>query len=132
MQKILIIVSFYLLIYSCDTSGDCLFYTKQQNCNIVVTDNINKSSHWVSARLKFKGIDLTMDKEVLYKSKTRDWGALSDFINIGDTVAKNEGEAIMYVYKKDSIVKMDLRNICKEDFDLRKGVYTFTLRDTIN
>ena len=131
-RNLLFALFFFILIVSCDTSGDCLFYTKQQNCNIVVTDNINKSSHWVSARLKFKGIDLTTGKEVLYKSKTRDWRALSDYINIRDTVVKNEGEAVMYVYKKDSIVIMNLSEICKEDFDLRKNVYTFILRDSIS
>lgn len=121
------------LFFSCNNSGNCSSaYFKQQNCNIVVTDNINKSSHWVSADLKFKGIDPATAKEVMYKSKTRVWGPLSDYINIGDTVVKNEGEAIMYVYKKDSIVIMNLSKICKEDFDLRKDVYTFILRDTIN
>ncbi|MFA7448885.1 MAG: hypothetical protein WCY77_10645 [Weeksellaceae bacterium] len=132
-KSLLIILSYFIFSYSCDTGNGCSnVYNKQQNCNVVVTYNINKSSHWVSAKLKFKGIDLTTNEEILYKSKTRDWGALSDYINIGDTVVKNEGEIIMYVYKKDSIVKMNLSKICKEDFDLRKDVYTFILRDTIN
>lgn len=121
------------MIYSCNPIENCSgAYNKSQSCNIIVTDNINKSSHWISADLKLKGINLINGEDVLYKSKTRDWGALSDYINIGDTVVKNEGEAIMYVYKKDSIVKMDLSDICKEDFDLRKDAYTFILRDTIN
>ena len=129
-RNLLFVLFFCILSASCNTNGDCLFYTKQQNCNIVVTDNINKSSHWVSARLKLTGKDLITGKEVLYKSKTRDWGALSDYINIGDTVVKNEGEVIMYVYKKDSIVEMNLSRICKKDFNLYKDAYTFILRDS--
>jgi hypothetical protein len=131
-KEIFLSIILVLVFFSCDNSENCSnVYNKQQNCNVVVTDNINKSSHWVSAKLKFKGIDLTTNEEILYKSKTRDWGALSDYINIGDTVVKNEGEIIMYVYKKDSIVIMNLSKICKEGFDLRKDVYTFILRDTI-
>lgn len=130
-RNLLFALFFCILSASCDTSGDCSFYAKQQKCNIVVTDNINKSSHWVSARLKLTGIDLITGKEVLYKSKTRDWGQLSDYINIGDTVVKNEGEAIMYVYKKDSIVIDDLSNMCNPDFDWKTDEYTFILRDSI-
>ena len=37
----------------------------------------------------------------------------------------------MYVYKKDSIVIRDLSNMCDKDFDWKKDVYTFILRDTI-
>jgi hypothetical protein len=131
-KEIFLSIILVLVLFSCD-SGNCSdAYFKQQSCHIIVTDNINKSSHWGGGgRLKFKGIDLVKGEEVLYKSKTRVWRPLSDYINIGDTVVKNEGEIIMYVYKKDSIVKMNLSKICKEDFDLRKDVYTFILRDTI-
>jgi len=122
-----------LLFFSCGNSENCSSaYFKQQNCNIVVTDNIRKSSHWGIPNLRLKGIDLITEKEVLYKSKAREWGPLSDYINIGDTVVKNEGEAIMYVYKKDSIVIDDLTKICNPDFDWEKDEYTFILRDTIN
>ena len=122
-----------LLFFSCNNSENCSSaYFKQQNCNIVVTDNIRKSSHWATPNLKLKGIDLATGKEVLYKSKAREWGPLSDYINIGDTVVKNEGEAIMYVYKRDSIVVDDLSKICNPDFDWEKDEYTFILRDTIN
>ena len=123
-----------LLFFSCNNSENCSSaYFKQQNCNMVVTDNINKSSHWGgNGILKFKGIDLVIGEEVLYKSKTRVWSPLSDYINIGDTVVKNEGEAIMYVYKKDSIVIDDLSKICNPDFDWKKDEYTFILRDSIS
>src|SRR5690606_19769595 len=136
MIRILLFTLFFCILNNaCDTSGSCSVYLasdKQQSCNIVVTDNINKSSRWVSASLKFKGIDLTTGKEVLYKSKTRDWSPLYIYINIGDTVVKNEGEAIMYVYKKDSIVIRNLSNMCNTDFDWKKDVYTFILRDSIS
>ena len=131
-KEFLLSIILMLLFFSCDNSGNCSSaYFKQQSCNIIVTNNINKSSHWGGGHLKLKGIDLTTGEEVLYKSKAREWNTLSDYINIGDTVVKNEGEIIMYVYKKDSIVKMNLSKICKEGFDLRKDVYTFILRDTI-
>ncbi len=132
-KEFLLSIILMLLFFSCDNSGNCSnAYFKQQNCNIVVTDNINKSSHWGGGgHLKFKGIDLTTGEEVLYKSKAREWNPLSDYINIGDTVVKNEGEAIMYVYKRDSIVVDDLSKICNPDFDWEKDEYTFILRDTI-
>ena len=133
-RNLLFTLFFCILNNACDTSGSCSVYlasNKQQSCNIVVTDNIRKSSHWATPNLKLKGIDLATGKEVLYKSKAREWGPLSDYINIGDTVVKNEGEAIMYVYKKDSIVIRDLSNMCDKDFDWKKDVYTFILRDTI-
>lgn len=120
-----------IVFFSCDNSGNCsvsLQLAKKQSCNIIVTDNINKSSSWAIAGLKFKGINLTNGEEVLYKSDAREWNPLSDYINIGDTVVKNEGEAIMYVYKKDSIVTRNLSNICNVDFDWEKDVYTFILR----
>ena len=134
MKRNLIVILFFCVFNnSCDTSGSCSTYlAKQQNCNIVVTDNINKSSHWISADLKLKGIDLITGEEVLYKSKAREWAPLSDYINIGDTVVKIEGEAVMYVYKKDSIIIRNLSNMCKKNFDWKKDVYTFILRDTIN
>lgn len=125
-----------IVFFSCDNSGNysvSLRLAKEQNCNIIVTDNINKSSHWGGGgHLKLKGIDLITREEVLYKSNAREWNPLSDYINIGDTVVKNEGEAIMYVYKKDSIVIKNLSNMCKKDFDWKKDVYTFILRDSIS
>lgn len=46
---------------------------------MVVTDNINKSSHWGGdGILKIKGIDIATGKEILYKSKTREWNTLSN------------------------------------------------------
>ena len=123
-----------LVFFSCDNSGNCsvsLQLAKEQSCNIIVTDNINKSSSWAIAGLNFKGIDLTNGEEVLYKSNAREWNPLSDYINVGDTVVKNEGEAVIYVYKKDSIVIRNLNNICNADFDWKKDVYTFILRDSI-
>ena len=133
-KEFLLSIILMIVFFSCDNSGNCsvsLQLAKEQSCNIVVTDNINKSSHWATPNLKLKGIDLATGKEVLYKSKAREWNPLSDYINIGDTVVKNEGEAIMYVYKKDSIVIRNLSNMCKKDFDWKKDVYTFILRDTI-
>lgn len=133
-KEFLLSIISMLLFFSCDNSGNCsVVMNKRQSCNIVVTDNIGKSSHWGGGGLlKFKGIDLTTGEVVLYKSKTREWRPLSDYINIGDTVVKNEGEAMMYVYKKDSIVIRNLNNICNADFDWKKDVYTFILRDSIS
>lgn len=134
-KEFLLSIILMLLFFSCDNSGNCsvnLQLAKEQSCNIVVTDNINRSSHWGgNGILQFKGIDLITAEKVLYKSKIREWKVLSDYINIGDTVVKNEGEAVMYVYKKDSIVIRNLNNICNADFDWKKDVYTFILRDTI-
>ena len=122
-----------LLFFSCDNLGNCsvsLQLAKEQSCNIIVTDN--KAPIWGGdGTLRFRGIDLNSREQVLYKSKSRGWRPLSDYINIGDTVVKNEGEAIMYVYKKDSIVIRNLSNMCNTDFDWKKDVYTFILRDTI-
>lgn len=134
MKKILfLILSLNLLYTSCNKSNNCsviLNIDKKQSCNIVVTDN--KAPIWGGdGTLRFRGIDLNSREQVLYKSKSRGWRPLSDYINIGDTVVKNEGEAIMYVYKKDSIVIRNLSNMCKKDFDWKKDVYTFILRDTI-
>lgn len=134
-KEFLLSIILILLFFSCDNLGNCsvsLRLAKEQSCNIIVTDNINKSSHWGGGHLKLKGIDLITREEVLYKSNAREWNPLSDYINIGDTVVKNEGEAIMYVYKKDSIVIRNLSNMCNTDFDWKKDVYTFILRDSIS
>lgn len=133
MKKTINSLLIMFLFFACNNSGNCSSaYFKQQNCNIVVTDNIRKSTHWATPNLRLKGIDLTTGRKVFYKSIAREWGPLSDYINIGDTVVKNEGEAIMYVYKKDSIVIDDLTKICNPDFDWEKDEYTFISRDTIN
>ena len=131
-------IALVLILFSCDNSNQnacfgSLSLIKEQKCNIVVDDNITKSSFWgANGYLKFKGIDIDTKKIIIYKAKGRDWSPLSDYINIGDTVIKNEGEAIMYVYKKDSIVIRNLSNMCKKDFDWKKDVYTFILRDSIS
>lgn len=131
-----IFLSIMSMFYSCDNSSNCsvsLQLAKEQSCNIIVSNNINKNSHWGGGgMLKFKGIDIASREEVLYKSKTRSWTPLSDYINIGDTVVKMEGEEIMYVLKKDSIVIRNLSNICDTDFDWRTDAYTFILRDSIS
>lgn len=124
-----------LTLLSCNNSNQDFCFgnlelSKEQKCNIIVSDNINKSSHWGGGGyLKFKGIDINTGKDVVYKAKSREWSPLSEYINVGDTVVKNEGEAIMYVYKKDSIVIRDLSNMCDKDFDWEKDVYTFILRN---
>lgn len=138
MKKRLIFkTALMFLLFSCNNSSSdvcfgALKLIKEQECNIIVSDNINKSSHWGGGGyLKFKGIEISTGKEVIYKSKERSWLPLNEFVNVGDTVVKNEGEAIMYVYKRDSIVKRDLSNLCKSNFDWNKDVYTFILRDTV-
>ena len=95
---------------------------QKNNCNIVVTENLNKTPHWGYHNLKIKGKDIESQKVILFNPEPRAWRPLSDYINVGDTITKNEGEAIMYVFKKDSIVEMNLVNICKEEFDWNNSV----------
>lgn len=137
-KKLIVKITLVLVFLSCSNSNPdiCLgnlSLIREQKCNIVVEDNINKSSRWGGGGyLKFKGININTREKVVYKAKAREWIPLSEYINIGDTVVKNEGEAVMRVYKKDSIVIRNLSNMCKKDFDWAKDVYTFILRDTIN
>lgn len=131
--KFFLIAILILVFTCCESEESCAFnlrLTREQSSNIIVTDNINKSSHWGgNGLLKLRGITVDSQNEILFKSKSRGWSPLSDFINVGDTVVKKEGEAIMYVYKRDSIVKRDLSNMCDKDFDWEKDVYTFILRN---
>lgn len=119
--KKLILGLVVLFFNSCNSESGCLEaykIIKKYNCNIVVTENFHKSSHWHYHGLKIKGENIESQELTLFKTESRSWNSLSDYINEGDTLIKNEGEAIMYVYKKDSIVEMNLVGRCKDDFDL--------------
>ncbi len=132
-KNILTFILLSLLSFSCDNDAICLEQYKdlQRNkCNIVVTENITKNSSFGHNNLKIKGKDIITQRIIPFNPSPRGWNSLADYISIGDTVVKQYGEAIMYVYKKDSIVEMNLVDICDEDFDWDK-ILNITLRDSI-
>lgn len=123
--KKLILGLVVLFFNSCNSESGCLEayeIIKKYNCNIIVTKNFHKSSHWHYQGLKIKGKNIESQELTFFKTESRSWNSLSDYINEGDTLIKNEGEAIMYVYKKDSIVEMNLIGRCKDDFDWSNAI----------
>lgn len=113
----MIVLFFYT---SCDNKKICLEqykYLQQDSCNIVVTENITKNSSIGINSLKIKGIDVITQKEIIFETSPRTWNALAEYISVGDTVVKKSDEAIMYVFKTESIVEMNEVGICNEDFD---------------
>ena len=114
------IILIIFLLLSCDDKAICLDQYKElqrNQCNIVVTKNITRTSKFAHNNLKLEGKKIENHQVILFDPSPRAWNSLSDYISIGDTVLKNYGEAIMYVYKKDSIIEMNLVDICEEDFD---------------
>lgn len=121
MKKIILLsLIISLLVTSCNEKEICLEqykFLQKDSCNIIVTENITKNTSIKINYLKIKGIDIKTQKSKVFETSPRTWNALAEYINIGDTVVKKNGEAIMYVYKRDSIVEMNEVDICNQDFD---------------
>lgn len=118
-RKTLIFSTLFLFYNSCNNEMNCskVYQSiKRNNCNIVVTENKNNTYY-----LKIKGIDIPSQEFITF-TESRMWRPLSEYINVGDTVLKNEGEPIMYVFKKDFIVEMNHVGLCNENFDWDNSV----------
>lgn len=134
MKKILF---FSLLVIFCACSKEkiCLEGYKslrQGDCNMFVEENINKSSTFAEYQLNLKGRDITTNEEVIFKPNPRGWEGYYGYINIGDTVVKKEGEPVIYVLKKDSILKISFENFCDDNFDFDKVLSVTLRKDKLN
>lgn len=110
----------YFYVSRVTIKKNCLIEYKEvqeHNCNMVVTENQNNSY-----KLKIKGRDIESQEVILLNPEPIAWRPLSEFINFGDTVVKYESEAIMYVYKRDSIIEMTYVGLCNENFDWDNSV----------
>ena len=134
MKKIALII---LLIVSCSCNDEsqCKSYYRKMldyHCNIEVNRNFNiENSSFVISTLKIRGTNIETGKIETFQPDQRFWEQHSKHISIGDTVIKKEGEAIMRIYKKDSVITVSYDNYCnKEEFN-RENILTFVLRDSI-
>lgn len=114
--------------FHCEHGQKLLF---KEKCNLIVERNYNtEKSSFALGTLKIRGTDAETGKEELFGGD-RGWEPFAKHIFIGDTVVKKEGEAIMRIYKKDSIITLSYQNVCDENFDW-DNILTFVLRDSIS
>ena|SRR5690554_1610669 len=133
MKKTVFII-LLIILNSCTEEFQCestYNYFLKNNCNIVVEKNLNKSSSFAQSYLNIKGKDLNTNKVVKFKPEPRGWEPYAKYISVGDTVVKKEGEAIMRIYKKDSVITVSYDNYCNKEKFNRENILTFVLRDSI-
>lgn len=130
-SKLLILL---LIIQACGKS-QCDDFHKivlNQQINIIVDKNYNtEDSSFALGTLKLIGRNTETNENEKFHPDTRGWQPFAQYIAIGDTVIKKNGEAIMYIYKKDSIVSISYENFCDKTKYNQNKVLKIIKRDSI-
>ena len=133
MKKILLLITLSIY-YGCGES-QCNDFHKivlNQQSNIIVDRNYNtEKSSFALGTLKLKGRNLETNKSEYFHPDTRGWQPFAQYISKGDTVLKKKGEAIMYIYKKDSIVSISYENFCDKTKFSQDKVLNIFRRDSV-
>ncbi|QTV06356.1 hypothetical protein [Faecalibacter bovis] len=124
-----------IIFYGCGES-QCYDFHKlvlNQQSNIIVERNYNtEKSSFALGTLKLKGKNLDTNKSEYFNPDTRGWQPFAKYISKGDTIIKRKGEAIMYIYKKDSIVSISYENFCDKTKYNQDKILNIIERESIN
>lgn len=133
MKKILLLL--ILSMFCGCGESQCNDFNKivlKQQSNIIIDRNYNtEKSSFALGTLKLKGRNLETNKSEYFHPDTRGWQPFAQYISIGDTVIKKKGEAIMYIYKKDTIVSISYENFCDKTKYDQNQVLKIMVRDSI-
>ncbi|RLZ07132.1 hypothetical protein [Faecalibacter macacae] len=132
MKKILLLITLFVFYscgkYGCEKSQELLL---KEHCNLIIDKNYNtEKSSFALGTLKIQGRNIKTNENEKFHGD-RGWQPFAQYISIGDTVIKKKGEAIMYIYKKDTVVSISYENFCdKTKYDQNK-VLKIKIRDSI-
>lgn len=102
-MKKLIVISFLLLIYSCNQKPNCeafLRIDRDSECLMV----IQKEQFITAATLGFEGVNPYTNEKCDCNEQNRWWANYRNEINIGDTIIKRKDELTFNIHKKDTII----------------------------
>ena len=130
-----ILLSILLLIFQACGESQCIDFHKlvlKQHCNLIVERNYNTEERSFSlSTLKLEGLNIETKKSEIFHPETRGWRPYTKHIAISDTVVKKQGEAIMRIYKKDSIITISYEDFCDKTKFNQDNVLKIIVRDSI-
>lgn len=133
MKKIILLSVSSLIFYSC---GDFFCHESQkvllkEHCNLIVERNFNtEESSFALSTIKLRGRNTKTNQPERFHGD-RGWRPYTKHIAISDTVVKKQGEAIMRIYKKDSIITISYEDFCDKTKFNQDNVLKIIVRDSI-
>lgn len=97
MKKKIILLLIIIFLYSCGDCDKSAQSYKKDNLEVILTEE-----PFILGEMNFTGTTLDSDKTTTIKIMGRWYRHYIEFMEVGDTIIKREGELILYIHKKDT------------------------------